>query len=125
MQQAVQKRQQLNLFADVEELKPKPGEKEWQKLLTMLDGEAGEWLGSEMSDLLKKMTLDKYDGKTVRIIATQKQVADMENLLDNNVLKINLANYLVIVLKATNVKRFVWIIIKLINSFTPLTLPMG
>ena len=87
MQQAVQKRQQLNLFADVEELKPKPGDKEWQKLLTMLDGEAGEWLGSEMSDLLKKMTLDKYDGKTVRIIATQKQVADMENLLGNNVLK--------------------------------------
>ena len=79
--------QQTFAFVEAEEVKPKPGEKEWQKLLTMLDGEAGEWLGSDMSDLLKKMTLDKYDGKTVRIIATQKQVADMENLLDNNVLK--------------------------------------
>lgn len=87
MQQAVQQRQQLNLFADVEEVKPKPGEKEWQKLLTMLDGETGEWLGSEMSDLLKKVTLDDYDGKTVRIIATQEQVTAIENLLESNVLQ--------------------------------------
>ena len=79
--------QQTFAFVEAEDVKPKPGEKEWQKLLTMLDGETGEWLGSEMSDLLKKATLDDYDGKTVRIIATQEQVTAIENLLESNVLQ--------------------------------------
>lgn len=91
MQQAEERKRQAqqsaSLFAEAEEVKPKQGEKEWQQLLAMLDGETGEWLGSEMSDLLKKVTLDDYDGKTVRIIVTQEQVAAMENLLGNNILK--------------------------------------
>lgn len=98
MQQAEERKRQdqqsASLFSEAEEVKPKPGEKEWQQLFAMLDGETGEWLGSEMSDLLKKVMFDNYDGKTVRIIATQEQVADMENLLGNNILKSKLSQLL-------------------------------
>lgn len=94
MQQAAQQRQQLDLFADVEEVKPKPGEKEWKQLLAMLDGETGEWLGSEMSDVLRKVNFEYYKNNTVLVIATQEQVAAIEDLLENDVLQSKLSQLL-------------------------------
>lgn len=94
MQQAKQQRQQLDLFADVEELKPKPGEKEWQQLVAMLDGKTGVWLGSEMSDVLRKVNFEYYKNNTVLVIATQEQVAAIEDLLENDVLQSKLSQLL-------------------------------
>lgn len=94
MQQAAQQRQQFDLFADVEEVKPKPGEKEWKQLLAMLDGETGEWLGSEMSDVLRKVNFEYYKNNTVLVIATQEQVAAIEDLLENDVLQSKLSQLL-------------------------------
>lgn len=94
MQQAKQQRHQLDLFADVEELKPKPGEKEWQQLVAMLDGKTGVWLGSEMSDVLRKVKFKYYKNNTVLVIATQEQVAAIEDLLENDVLQSKLSQLL-------------------------------
>ena len=94
MQQAAQQRQQLDLFADVEELSPKPGEKEWKQLLAMLDGETGEWLGSKMSDVLRKVNFEYYKNNTVLVIATQEQMAAIEDLLENDVLQSKLSQLL-------------------------------
>lgn len=77
--------QQLLMFADTEEVKPKPGEKEWQQLIAMLDGETGEWLGSELSDLLRKVTFEQYDGNTVQLVVTQEQMENMENAIKDSV----------------------------------------
>ena len=79
--------QQTFVFADAEEVTPKSGETEWQQLVVMLDGETGVWLGSEMSELLRRVTFENYDGKTVRLIVTQEQLTAMEDMLDNNVVK--------------------------------------
>lgn len=43
--------------------------------------------GSEMSELLRRVTFENYDGKTVRLIVTQEQLTAMEDMLDNNVVK--------------------------------------
>lgn len=82
MQQAVQQRQseqQLTLFADAEELKPKPGEKEWRQLVSMLDGEIGEQL--------HKVEFVSYDGKTILIKASRAQCEKVESCLTNDVIK--------------------------------------
>jgi hypothetical protein len=82
MQQAVQQRQseqQLTLFADAEELKPKPGEKEWRQLVSMLDGEIGEQL--------HKVEFVSYDGKTILMKASRAQCEKVESCLTNDVIK--------------------------------------
>lgn len=82
MQQAVQQRQseqQLTLFADAEDLKPKPGEKEWRQLVSMLDGEIGEQL--------HKVEFVSYDGKTILIKASRAQCEKVESCLTNDVIK--------------------------------------
>ena len=79
MQQAVQQRQQLDLFADIEELNPKPGEKEWQLLVAMLDGD----IGAE----LRKVEFVSYDGKTVLIKANRAQREKVENCLSDDVIR--------------------------------------
>lgn len=79
MLQAVQQRQQLDLFADIEELNPKPGEKEWQQLVAMLDGD----IGAE----LRKVEFVSYDGKTVLIKANRAQREKVENCLSDAVIK--------------------------------------
>lgn len=82
MQQAVQQRQseqQLTLFADAEELKPKSGEKEWRQLVSMLDGEIGEQL--------HKVEFVSYDGKTILIKASRAQCEKVESCLTNDVIK--------------------------------------
>lgn len=77
--------QQPFMFADSEDDKPKPGEKEWQQLVTMLDGETGEWLGSELSYLLRKVTFERYDGNTVQLAVTQEQIEGMENAIKDDI----------------------------------------
>lgn len=82
MQQAVQQRQseqQLTLFDDAEDLKPKPGEKEWRQLVSMLDGEIGEQL--------HKVEFVSYDGKTILIKASRAQCEKVESCLTNDVIK--------------------------------------
>lgn len=82
MQQAVQQRQseqQLTLFDDAEDLKPKPGEKEWRQLVSMLDGEIGEQL--------HKVEFISYDGKTILIKASRAQCEKVESCLTNDVIK--------------------------------------
>nr|DAU39522.1 MAG TPA: REPLICATION INITIATION PROTEIN/DNA COMPLEX INITIATOR, DNA-BINDING, REPLICATION-DNA COMPLEX.6A [Caudoviricetes sp.] len=89
MQQAEERKKQVqqssSLFADTEDVKPKPGEKEWQQLIAMLDGETGEWLGSELSDLLRKVVFEQYDGNTVQLVVTQEQMENMENAIKDSV----------------------------------------
>ena len=88
MQQAEERKRQAqqsaSLFAEAEEVKPKQGEKEWQQLLAMLDGETGEWLGSEMSDLLKKVVFEQDDGNAVQLVVTQEQMENMENAIKDS-----------------------------------------
>ena len=88
MQQAEERKKQVqqssSLFADTEDVKPKPGEKEWQQLIAMLDGETGEWLGSELSDLLRKVVFEQYDGNTVQLVVTQEQMENMENAIKDS-----------------------------------------
>ncbi len=82
MQQAGQQRQseqQLTLFVDAEELKPKPGEKEWRQLVSMLDGEIGEQL--------HKVEFVSYDGKTILIKASRAQCEKVESCLTDDVIK--------------------------------------
>lgn len=73
MQQAIlqgQREQQPSLFADDE---VKPGEKEWQQLVAMFDGEVGVEL--------RKVAFASYDGKTIVIKATNEQRQRIENCM--------------------------------------------
>lgn len=76
--------QSVSLFSGTEDVKPKPGEKKWQQLIAMLDGETGEWLGSELSDLLRKVVFEQYDGNTVQLVVTQEQMENMENAIKDS-----------------------------------------
>lgn len=78
MQQAAQqKQQQLNLFADAQEIKP--GKKEWQQLVSMLDGEIGEEL--------RKVEFVSYDGNTILLKAIREQCEKVERSLTDDVIK--------------------------------------
>ena len=79
MQQAIlqrQQKQQLNLFADTQGFKP--GEKEWQQLIAMLDGDIGEEL--------RKVVFVSYDGKTVLLRASREQCKKVESCLSDDVI---------------------------------------
>ena len=82
MQQALAKKQQAqepaSLFDEAEEVF-KPGEKEWQQFVAMLDGDIGEEL--------RKVAFVSYDGKTVLIKASREQCQKIEKYLTDDVLK--------------------------------------
>lgn len=69
-------RQQTFAFDEAEEIKP--GEKEWQQLVTMLHGEIGEEL--------QKVEFVSYDGKTVLIKASRAQCQKIEKCLTDDVI---------------------------------------
>lgn len=78
MQHAMQQRQQeqqLTLFAE----EVKPGEREWQQLLAMLVGEAG--------DELRKVGFVSYDGSTILLKASREQCEKVERCLTDEVIK--------------------------------------
>lgn len=80
MQQTLTKKQQaqqsVSLFDEAEVIKP--GEKEWQQLVTMLHGEIGEDL--------QKVEFVSYDGKTVLIKASRAQCQKIEKCLTDDVI---------------------------------------
>ena len=80
MQQALAKKQKAqepaSLFAEAEEVKP--GEKEWQQLVAMLDGDIGEEL--------RKVVFVSYDGKTVLLKASREQCNKVESCLSDDVI---------------------------------------
>lgn len=80
MQQALAKKQKAqepaSLFAEAEEVKP--GEKEWQRLVAMLDGDIGEEL--------RKVVFVSYDGKTVLLKASREQCKKVESCLSDDVI---------------------------------------
>lgn len=80
MQQTLTKKQQaqqsVSLFDEAEVIKP--GEKEWQQLVTMLHGEIGEDL--------QKVGFVSYDGKTVLIKASRAQWQKIEKCLTDDVI---------------------------------------
>ena len=83
MQQALAKKQKaqepVSLFAEAEEVKP--GEKEWQQFVAMLDGD----IGAE----LRKVAFVSYDGKKILIKATSEQRQRIENCLTDAVVARN------------------------------------
>ena len=80
MQQALAKKQKAqepaSLFAEAEEVKP--GEKEWQQLVAMLDGD----IGAE----LRKVAFVSYYGKTVLLKASREQCKKVESCLSDDVI---------------------------------------
>lgn len=80
MQQTLTKKQQaqqsVSLFDEAEVIKP--GEKEWQQLVTMLHGEIGEDL--------QKVEFVLYDGKVVLIKASREQCQKIEKCLTDDVI---------------------------------------
>ena len=80
MQQVIlqrQQKQQLNLFADTQGFKP--GEKEWQQLVSMLGGELGEEL--------RKVEFVSFDGKGIILKACREQCQKVESCLTDGVIK--------------------------------------
>ena len=80
MQQAFAKKQKAqepaSLFAEAEGLKP--GEKEWQQLVAMLDGE----IVSEM----RKMAFLSYDGNTILLKASREQYKKFDSCLSDDIM---------------------------------------
>ena len=80
MQQALARKQKAQepaaLFAEAEEVKP--GEKEWQQLVAMLDGDIGEEL--------RKVAFVSYNGKTVLLRASREQCKKVESCLSDDVI---------------------------------------
>ena len=80
MQQALAKKQltqePASLFAEAEEMKP--GEKEWQQLVAMLDGE----IVSEM----RKMAFLSYDGNTILLKASREQYKKFDSCLSDDIM---------------------------------------
>ena len=80
MQQALAKKQKAqepaSLFAEAEEVKP--GEKEWQQLVAMLDGDVGEEL--------RKVAFVSYDGKTILLRASREQCKKVESCLSDDII---------------------------------------
>ena len=80
MQQALARKQKAqepaSLFAEAEEVKS--GEKEWQQLVAMLDGDIGEEL--------RKVAFVSYNGKTVLLRASREQCKGVESCLSDDVI---------------------------------------
>ena len=80
MQQALARKQKAqepaSLFAEAEEVKS--GEKEWQQLVAMLDGDIGEEL--------RKVAFVSYNGKTVLLRASREQCKKVESCLSDDVI---------------------------------------
>lgn len=80
MQQALAKKQKAqepaSLFAEAEEVRP--GEKEWQQLVAMLNGDIGEEL--------RKVVFVSYDGKTVLLKASREQCKKVESFLSDDII---------------------------------------
>lgn len=67
----------VSMFADAQEIKP--GEKEWQQLVSMLEGKIGEEL--------RKVDFFSYDGKTILLRASREQCQKVESCLSDDVIK--------------------------------------
>ena len=78
MQQALAKKQQTQKSASLFDKEVKPGEKEWQQLVAMLDGDIGEEL--------RKVVFVSYDGKTVLLKASREQCKKVESCLSDDVI---------------------------------------
>lgn len=78
MQQALAKKQQTQKSTSLFDEEVKPGEKEWQQLAAMLDGDIGEEL--------RKVAFVSYDGKTVLLRASREQCRKVENCLSDDVI---------------------------------------
>ena len=80
MQQALAKKQKAqehaSLFAEAEGLKP--GEKEWQQFVAMLDGDIGEEL--------IKMPFLSYDGNTILLKASREQYKKFDSCLSDDIM---------------------------------------
>ena len=80
MRQALARKQKAqepaSLFAEAEEVKS--GEKEWQQLVAMLDGDIGEEL--------RKVAFVSYNGKTVLLRASREQCKGVESCLSDDVI---------------------------------------
>ena len=78
MQQALAKKQKAQEPASLFDEEVKPGEKEWQQLVAILDGD----IVSE----LRKVAFVSYDGKTILIKATNEQRQRIEDCLTDAVI---------------------------------------
>lgn len=78
MQQALAKKQQTQQSASLFDEEVKPGEKEWQQLVAMLDGDIGEEL--------RKVEFVSYDGETVLLKASREQCQKVESCLSDDVI---------------------------------------
>lgn len=78
MQQALAKKQQTQKSASLFDDEVNPGEKEWQQLVAMLDGDIGEEL--------RKVVFVSYDGKTVLLRASREQCKKVESCLSDDVI---------------------------------------
>ena len=78
MQQVLAKKQKAQEPASLFDEEVKPGEKEWQQLVAMLDGDIGEEL--------RKVAFVSYDGKTVLLKASRKQCKKVEGCLSDDVI---------------------------------------
>ena len=77
MQQALAKKQQTQQSASLFDDDVKPGEKEWQQLVEMLDG--------DISLELQKLVFLSYDGNKILIKATSEQRQRIENYMTDDV----------------------------------------
>ena len=78
MQQALAKKQKAREPASLFDEEVKPGKKEWQQLVAMLDGDIGEEL--------RKVVFVSYDGKTVLLKASREQCKKVESCLSDDVI---------------------------------------
>ena len=78
MQHAIAKKQQTQQSVSLFDEEVKPGEKEWQQLVDMLDGDIGEEL--------RKVVFISYDGKTVLLKASREQYEKVEGCLSDDVI---------------------------------------
>ena len=77
MQQALAKKQQAQEPASWFDAEVKPGEKEWQQLVEMLDG--------DISLELQKLVFLSYDGNKILVKATSEQRQRIENYMTDDV----------------------------------------
>lgn len=77
MQQALAKKQQAQEPASLFDAEVKPGEKEWQQLVEMLDG--------DISLELQKLVFLSYDGNKILVKATSEQRQRIEDCLTDDV----------------------------------------
>ena len=78
MQQAFAKKQEIQRLTSLFDDEVEPGEKEWQQLVAMLDGDIG--------DELRKVVFVSYDGKTVLLKASREQCNKVESCLSDDVI---------------------------------------